>query len=94
MLQGAKLAAKTTDAGRGRRAVLDDARRKVERALALTDAADDLARAAQAVLLSAEERNVEDQRRQLEALRSALEKYRRLSGRRPDKDALASQHLF
>jgi hypothetical protein len=49
MLQGAKLAAKTTDARRGRRAVLDDARRKVERALALTDAADDLARAAQAV---------------------------------------------
>jgi len=52
----------------GRRAVLDAARRKVERALMITDAADDLAQAAQEVLAEHPDH---------EALRAAVDRYRK-----------------
>jgi len=56
---------------RGRRAVLDDARRKVERALAVGDAAEELAKGAEAVLAA----NPADAP-ELSALRAALARYR------------------
>jgi hypothetical protein len=56
---------------RGRRAVLDDARRKVERALAVGDAAEEVAKAAEAVLAA----NPADAP-ELAALRAALARYR------------------
>lgn len=65
---------------RPRRAVVDDMRRKIERALAVQDAAEDLAKAAQAVLIAAEaEQNIVD-RMGLSALREALTKYREVYG--------------
>jgi len=54
----------------GRRAVLDNARRKVERALMITDAADELAQAAQDVLAEHPDHD---------GLRAALARYRSVS---------------
>lgn len=51
-----------------RRDVLNDARRRVERSLASTEAADELAEAAQELLAN------------LDKLRTALERYRKLRG--------------
>lgn len=51
-----------------RRDVLNDARRRVERSLGSTEAADELARAAEELLAS------------LDKLRTALERYRKLRG--------------
>ena len=62
------------DGRRGSRAVLDDARQKVERALAAFDAGGDLAEAAHAVL------DRRDDSTAREILRTALQKYRKLSG--------------
>jgi len=61
--------------GRGRRAVLDDARRKVERALAVEDAAEDLAKAAETVVAAGPAHSPE-----LAALRAALARYRAMRG--------------
>jgi hypothetical protein len=66
---------------RARRAVLDGARRKVERALVVTDAADALADAATAVLQAAADSPARD-RRKLAALDAALSRYR-ATQRRP-----------
>ena len=60
-----------------RRAVLDDARRRVERALALVDAAEELATAAEAVLRAAEAEHDAD-RKDLAELRTALNRYRKM----------------
>jgi ABC-type sugar transport system substrate-binding protein len=54
----------------GRRAVLDNARRKVERALMIQDAADELSQAAQDVLAEHPDHD---------ALRAALARYRSVS---------------
>jgi len=61
----------------GRRAVLDDARRKVERALFVAGAADELAEAAQLVLSEAEVEQVAPERPDMAALRAALDRYRK-----------------
>ncbi|HEX6548787.1 MAG TPA: hypothetical protein VF134_08610 [Candidatus Dormibacteraeota bacterium] len=58
-----------------RRAVLDNARRQVERALMVGEAADELASAAEAVLGSDSEPSAER-----EALAKALERYRKVAG--------------
>ncbi|TMC13478.1 MAG: hypothetical protein E6J29_06640 [Chloroflexi bacterium] len=65
---------------RQRRGVLDDARRTVERALLVTEAAEELANAAQAVLLAAEAGRADLDSPDLGALRSALARYRKLRG--------------
>jgi hypothetical protein len=59
----------------GRRAVLDGARRKVERALFVAGAADELAGAAQLVLSEAEVEQVDLERPDMAALRAALDRY-------------------
>jgi len=64
-----------SERSRRRRAVLDDARRKVERALAVSEAADQLAAAAQDVLAGAEVEET-DRDVRLETLRAALATYR------------------
>ena len=64
---------------RPRRAVLDNARRKVERALAVTDAADQLANAAQTLLDAAELGHIAPQSPDLRALRDALAGYRQMA---------------
>ena len=51
-------------------------RRKIERALAVQDAAEDLAKAAQAVLIAAEAEQIVLSRMGLNGLREALAKYR------------------
>jgi len=66
--------------GRLRRPVLDDARRKVERALATVDAAQELARAAEAVVNSAETDLLGQESTGLSALRVALARYRAAHG--------------
>ena len=63
-----------------RRAVLDDARRKVERALATVDAAQQLARAAETVVNSAETDPLGLESTGLSALRVALARYRAADG--------------
>jgi hypothetical protein len=61
---------------RPRRAVVDNMRRKIERALAVADAAEELAKAAQAVLIAAEAEQIVLDSMGLSALRAALAKYR------------------
>jgi len=68
-----------SERSRRRRAVLDDARRKVERALAVSEAADQLAAAAQDVLAGAEVGET-DRDVRLETLRAALATYRARTG--------------
>jgi hypothetical protein len=60
---------------RPRRVVMNDARRKVERALWVADAAEDLAEAARAVLTAAEAARLDLDRMGLVALRAALTRY-------------------
>jgi len=67
---------------RRRRGVLDDARRRVERSLMTTEASDELARAAEEVLMAADAAHIDPDR--LAGLRSALAGYRRARG---DEDA-------
>lgn len=55
--------------------MLDDARRKVERALAVEDAAEDLAKAAETVVAAGPAHSPE-----LAALRAALARYRAMRG--------------
>jgi hypothetical protein len=62
---------------RQRRAVMNDAWRKVERALRVADAAEELASATDAVLLEAEQDGASTN---ITALRSALPRYRRAGG--------------
>ncbi len=61
----------------GRRAVLDDARRKVERALFVANAADELAEAAQMVLSAAEVEQLDPGRPDIAALSAGLARYRK-----------------
>jgi len=61
---------------RPRRALVDKMRRKIERALAVGDAAEDLAKAAQAVLMAAEAEQLVLDSMDLSALRAALGRYR------------------
>jgi len=61
----------------GRREVLNDARRTVERALFVADAADELAEAARMVLSEAEVEEVNPERPDLAALSAALARYRK-----------------
>ncbi|HKV87384.1 MAG TPA: hypothetical protein VJT78_05250 [Candidatus Dormibacteraeota bacterium] len=61
---------------RRHRAVMNDARRKIERSLMVTDAADELATAVERLLQAAEG---DDQR--LAELRAALKRYRAFSPR-------------
>ena len=68
-----------SERSRRRRAVLDAARRKVERALAVSEAADQLAAAAQDVLAGAELEET-DRDVRLETLRAALATYRARTG--------------
>ena len=68
-----------SERSRRRRAVLDNARRKVERALAVSEAADQLAAAAQDVLAGAEGEET-DRDVRLETLRAALATYRARTG--------------
>jgi hypothetical protein len=65
---------------RGRREVLNEARRQVERALASAPAAEELAQAAQALLDAAEAGQIELDAKPLADLRAALAKYRKLAG--------------
>ena len=77
--QGAPAASPDSDAAtkrRPRREVADAMRRKIERALAVADAAEDLAKAAQAVLIAAEAEQIVLSRMGLNGLREALAKYR------------------
>jgi hypothetical protein len=61
----------------GRRAVMDDIRRRIERALAAADGAEQLAAAADAVLAAAEANPIGQDSTSLRALRDALVRYRR-----------------
>jgi hypothetical protein len=61
---------------RPRRAVVDKMRRKIERALAVGDAAEELAKSAQAVLIAADAEPVVLDSMALSSLRSALATYR------------------
>ncbi|HKV30802.1 MAG TPA: hypothetical protein VJT14_07285 [Candidatus Dormibacteraeota bacterium] len=63
-------------APQARRAVLDKARRKVERALAVEDAAEELAQSAEAVLDAADAEQIVLDRTDFHALRAALARYR------------------
>jgi hypothetical protein len=63
-----------------RRAVLDDARRKIERALATADAAEELAAAAGAIVNGPAAQSPGLERADLRALRVALAKYRATRG--------------
>jgi hypothetical protein len=63
-----------------RRVVLDDARRKIERALLVAAAAEELATAAEAVLTSAKAEQVNENAMGLGALRAALARYREARG--------------
>src|SRR2546428_6562629 len=77
--QGAPAASPDSDAAtkrRPRREVADAMRRKIERALAVADAAEDLAKAAQAVLIVAGTEQIGLNRMGLSALRDPLTKYR------------------
>lgn len=65
---------------RPHRAVLNDARRKVERALAAAEAADDLAEAAEAVLTAAEAEQIDLDRLGVVTLRAALARYWKARG--------------
>jgi hypothetical protein len=67
-------------AKRGRRVVLDEARRKVERALAVAEPAEELAQAAQAVLMAAQAEQIDFDSMSLSVLRAALAKYRAARG--------------
>ena len=80
--QAGRPAPREPDAARGRqrRAVLDDARRKVERALAVADAAEELAKAAQTVLRAAEAEQIDLRGAGFAALRAALARYRQAGG--------------
>ena len=69
-----------TGQGRGRRAVVDEMRRKVERALLVAEAAEELALAAEAALLAAESERVDADASHVSALRAALARYRQVSG--------------
>jgi hypothetical protein len=60
---------------RPRRAVVDKMRRKIERALAVGEASEELAQAAQAVLIAAEAEHVVLDSMDLSALRAALARY-------------------
>ncbi len=64
---------------RGRRAVLDEARRRVERALAAAAPAEELAAAARAVVIASEDRPLEPGSPELMALREALASYREIA---------------
>ena len=61
---------------RQRRAVMDDARRKVERALAVADAAEEMAKAAHTVLIAAEAEQIDRRSMGFAELRAALARYR------------------
>ncbi len=61
-----------------RRAVLDKARRKVERALAVEDAAEELAQSAEAVLDAADAEQIVLDTLAIAALGAALARYRKL----------------
>ena len=81
--QGASAASPDSDAAtkrRPRREVVDTMRRKIERALAVADAAEELAMAAQAVLIAAEAEQIVLNNMVLEALRDALARYREVHG--------------
>jgi len=65
---------------RGRREVFNQARRQVERALAGAPAAEELARAAQALLDAAEAGGIEKESMAVADLCEALVKYRKLAG--------------
>jgi hypothetical protein len=61
---------------RPRRAVVDSMRRKIERALAVSDAAEGLAKAAQAVLIAVEADQIVLNSARVNELRAALSRYR------------------
>jgi hypothetical protein len=63
---------------RGRRALLDEARRKVERSLAISEVAAELVRAAEATLAAARAGQVEVDQAVLDELSAAVAKYREL----------------
>jgi hypothetical protein len=65
---------------RQRRALFNDARRKVERALGTADEAEELAKAAQAVLKAAEAGQIDLAGGELAALRAALARYHEAGG--------------
>jgi hypothetical protein len=64
---------------RPRRAVVDKMRRKIERALAVGDAADELAKSAQAVLIAADAEQIVLDSRAISALRAATARYREVT---------------
>jgi len=81
--QGAPAASPDSDAAtkrRPRREVVDTMRRKIELALAVADSAEELATAAQAVLVAAEAEQIVLNNMVLEALRDALARYREVHG--------------
>ena len=61
---------------RARRAVVDDTRRRIERALVVAEAAEELAQAAESALGPAETERIGLDSESLSALRAALAKYR------------------
>jgi hypothetical protein len=61
---------------RRKRSVVDRMRRKIERALAVGDAAEELAKSAQAVLNAADSEQIIRDRAALSSLRAALARYR------------------
>jgi hypothetical protein len=65
---------------RQRRAVMDDTRRKIERTLLVATAADELARAAHAVLMAAEAEQIDVNSMGFGALSTALARYREARG--------------
>jgi hypothetical protein len=62
--------------GRGRREIIDDMRRKIERALVVAGPAEELAAAAQAVVTAAQLERVDAGSVELQALGDALARYR------------------
>jgi len=68
------------DRPEARRAVVDSMRRKIERALAVSDAAEELSKAAQAVLIAAEADQIVLNSARLNELRAALARYRDVRG--------------
>ena len=65
---------------RVRRAVVNDMRRKIERALGVADAADELGIAVEAVLTAAKAERIAPDSLALSELRAALVRYRRAQG--------------
>jgi hypothetical protein len=73
---------------RMRRAVVNDMRRKIEQALGTADAAAELERAAEAVLMAAEAEQVDPDSLRLSALRTALARYRQARAAEPSRRSI------